>query len=122
MSVITATPAPSVGTPTANPHHANPMPMISDDRVHSMIAIRGFETLNKWKDCTSDDDDIRRKIPERMVYEHNRARAARSGFPSVLEVGRSPAFGLTDHEVAAIFGWTTGDYRMINPIARDPTR
>mmetsp|Transcript_839 Transcript_839/g.2332 ORF Transcript_839/g.2332 Transcript_839/m.2332 type:complete len:236 (-) Transcript_839:114-821(-) len=27
--------------------------------------------------------------------------------------------GLSDHETCALFGWTTGDYRFINPIARD---
>jgi len=51
-----------------------------------------------------------------MVYEHNRSRAASTGFPSRLIIGSN--LGLTDHETAAIFGWTTGDYRLVNPIAR----
>ena len=58
--------------------------------------------------------------PPRLVYEHNRSKAASKGFPSVLEVGTSR--GLTNHETAALFGWTTGDYRLLNPIARGQDR
>mmetsp|Transcript_12843 Transcript_12843/g.17194 ORF Transcript_12843/g.17194 Transcript_12843/m.17194 type:complete len:294 (+) Transcript_12843:114-995(+) len=72
--------------------------------------IEEFEKLNKWKGCLIDG------APERFVYAHNRARAAGSGFPTSLAMGLDQ--GLTEHEVAAIFGWSTGDYRMINPIAR----
>ncbi|CAB9504596.1 expressed unknown protein [Seminavis robusta] len=73
--------------------------------------IEAFESLNKWKNGATS-----LQIPPRMVYQHNRSKAASKGFPSVLEVGQSR--GLTDHEVAALYGWTTGDYRMVNPIAR----
>lgn len=88
-----------------------------------LVAVDGaviarFEALDKWKQCvtTQGENVDATKIPNRMVYQHNKSRAAGSGFPSALEVGHSR--GLTDHEAAAIFGWTTGDYRFINPIAR----
>lgn len=77
--------------------------------------IAGFEALDKWNHCITEKVD-RTKIPNRMVYQHNRSRAAGSGFPTVLEKGRQK--GLSDHEVAVLFGWTTGDYRFVNPIAR----
>lgn len=72
--------------------------------------LEGFEALNKWKSCE------REGVGECLVYKHNRTRAANEGFPSRLEVGN--AQGLTDQEVAAVLGWTTGDFRFINPIAR----
>lgn len=72
--------------------------------------LEGFESLDKWKRCE------REGVGECLVYKHNRTRAANEGFPSRLEVGK--AEGLTDHEVAAVLGWTTGDFRFINPIAR----
>ena len=53
----------------------------------------------------------------RLVYQHNRTRAAATGFPTRLAVGTK--LGLSEHETSALFGWTTGDYRLINPIARD---
>ena len=71
--------------------------------------IDAYETLNKWKGCARSD------APVRLVYKYNRSRAA-AGFPTRLEVGSN--LGLTDHETTAIFGWTTGDYRLLNPIAR----
>jgi hypothetical protein len=82
--------------------------------------IAGFESLNKWNHCITTMEERQSKIPKRMVYQHNRARAAGSGFPTVLEMGCQR--GLTDHKVAVLFGWTTGDYRFVNPIARgNPT-
>jgi len=69
-----------------------------------------YEQLDKWKGCTAPG------APVRLVYNHNRSRAAATGFPTRLQVGTN--LGLTDHETAAIFGWTTGDYRLLNPIAR----
>eukprot|EP00930_Biecheleria_cincta_P022262 TRINITY_DN16274_c0_g2_i1.p1 TRINITY_DN16274_c0_g2~~TRINITY_DN16274_c0_g2_i1.p1 ORF type:complete len:286 (-),score=64.61 TRINITY_DN16274_c0_g2_i1:295-1152(-) len=72
--------------------------------------LEGFEALDKWKRCE------REGVGECLVYKHNRTRAANEGFPSRLEVGK--AEGLTDHEVASVLGWTTGDFRFVNPIAR----
>lgn len=72
--------------------------------------IEGFEKLDKWKDCSVP------QVPQRLVYQHNRKRASNTGFPSRMQVGLD--LNLTEHEVAAIFGWTTGDYRFLNPIAR----
>jgi len=77
--------------------------------------------LDKWKtrvDAPPDggDSDGSGVLPSRLVYEHNRSRAAATGFPTRLAVGSK--LGLTDHETAAVFGWTTGDYRLINPVAR----
>ena len=34
-----------------------------------------------------------------------------------LQVGKQ-SLGLSEHQVAAVMGWTIGDYRLINPIAR----
>ncbi|KAL7553257.1 hypothetical protein ACHAWF_016565 [Thalassiosira exigua] len=72
--------------------------------------VDAYERLDKWKGCLVPG------APARMVYEHNRSRAAATGFPTRLKVGSD--YGLTDHETAAVFGWTTGDYRMVNPVAR----
>jgi hypothetical protein len=83
--------------------------------------IDGFERLDKWKGCQTVEEGSSTPSPKRLVFEHNRARAAATGFPTRLEVGQKQ-FGLTDHEVAAIFGWTTGDYRFVNPIARGQDR
>jgi len=80
--------------------------------------IDAYENLDKWKRCILDLDGTLEvaKLPVRLVYKHNRSRAAGTGFPTRLTVGRN--MGITDHETAAIFGWTTGDYRLLNPIAR----
>mmetsp|Transcript_29880 Transcript_29880/g.64709 ORF Transcript_29880/g.64709 Transcript_29880/m.64709 type:complete len:337 (+) Transcript_29880:352-1362(+) len=75
--------------------------------------IEAYEALDKWKGCARSD------APVRLVYKHNRSRAAGAGFPTRLTVGSN--LGLSDHETAAIFGWTTGDYRLLNPIARGST-
>lgn len=68
-----------------------------------------FEKLNKWKRCERD-------VGEFMVYQQHLQRAEYNGFPSSLEVGRG--MGLTAHQVAALMGWTTGDFRFVNPVAR----
>jgi hypothetical protein len=75
----------------------------------SKSIIDGFERLDKWKGCEIEGEGVPtpEPLPKRLVFEHNRARAAATGFPTRLQVGQ---YGLTDHEVAAIFGWTTGDY------------
>ena len=78
--------------------------------------IDAYERLDKWKRCVSDGSPGVAELPQRLVYKHNRSRAAGTGFPTRLAVGKKA--GLTDHETAAIFGWTTGDYRLLNPIAR----
>ena len=100
----------SIGSPTSNS-----ITTVSSDTVTNNplapFVIEGFEQLNKWKECLVDAT-----APKRMVFEHNRKRAAGNGFPSSIEIGDT--FGLTEHEVSALFGWTTGDYRFINPIAR----
>ena len=82
---------------------------VASDPLTPLI-IEAFEKLDKWKGCLLD------AAPSRMVFEHNRKRAAGNGFPSSIEIGKK--FGLTDHEISALFGWTTGDYRFLNPIAR----
>ena len=82
---------------------------VANDPLTPLI-IEAFEKLDKWKGCLLD------AAPSRMVFEHNRKRAAGNGFPSSIEIGKR--FGLTDHEISALFGWTTGDYRFLNPIAR----
>lgn len=79
--------------------------------------IEGFEKLDKWKECLLVASTSSATPPKRMVFEHNRKRAANNGFPSSIEIG-TKSYGLTVHEVAALFGWTTGDYRFLNPIAR----
>lgn len=76
--------------------------------------IEAYERLDKWKGCLLPSGAA--PPISRMVYKHNKSRAASTGFPSRLQVGTN--LGLSHHETAAIFGWTTGDYRMINPIAR----
>jgi len=79
--------------------------------------IDAYERLDKWKRCNVDDiPGSTTEVPSRLVYQHNRKRAAGTGFPTRLTTGNN--LGLTDHETAAIFGWTTGDYRLLNPIAR----
>jgi hypothetical protein len=78
------------------------------------VTIRGYERLDKWKGSPSPSTGG--AAISRLVYQHNRARAS-CGFPTRLAVGNK--FGLSDHETSALFGWTTGDYRLINPIARD---
>lgn len=85
--------------------------------INTPSIIERFQQLDKWKHPIQFDGgtDV---IPQRFVYQHNRLKAAASGFPSSLEIGLS-RLGLKDQEVAAIFGWTTGDYRFLNPIARD---
>lgn len=89
--------------------------------------IRGYEQLDKWKGCPSfptttgtggsTSATTCSKAVSRPVYQHNRARAAATGFPTRLAVGTK--LGLSEHETSSVFGWTTGDYRLINPIARD---
>eukprot|EP00568_Trieres_chinensis_P005693 CAMPEP_0183291192 /NCGR_PEP_ID=MMETSP0160_2-20130417/690_1 /TAXON_ID=2839 ORGANISM="Odontella Sinensis, Strain Grunow 1884" /NCGR_SAMPLE_ID=MMETSP0160_2 /ASSEMBLY_ACC=CAM_ASM_000250 /LENGTH=261 /DNA_ID=CAMNT_0025451957 /DNA_START=45 /DNA_END=830 /DNA_ORIENTATION=- len=81
----------------------SPVPLIGTSDPIGPSIIEAFETLDKWKGCRVDG------APKRMVYEHNRSRAAGSGFPSCMELGLSR--GLSEHEVASLFGWTTGDYR-----------
>eukprot|EP00435_Cladocopium_sp_Y103_P029520 s3656_g7.t1 len=71
---------------------------------------RGFEVLDKWKHGERD-------VGPCLVFEQNKSRAENTGFPSVMEVGKQ-SLGLSEHQVAAVLGWTTGDYRLINPIAR----
>eukprot|EP00413_Alexandrium_margalefii_P038317 CAMPEP_0204599340 /NCGR_PEP_ID=MMETSP0661-20131031/54769_1 /ASSEMBLY_ACC=CAM_ASM_000606 /TAXON_ID=109239 /ORGANISM="Alexandrium margalefi, Strain AMGDE01CS-322" /LENGTH=257 /DNA_ID=CAMNT_0051610055 /DNA_START=127 /DNA_END=900 /DNA_ORIENTATION=- len=71
--------------------------------------IKAFEQLNKWSRCDHD-------IGAFMVYGQHLQRAENTGFPSVLEFGKE--VGLTSHQVAALLGWTTGDFRFVNPIAR----
>eukprot|EP00928_Gymnodinium_smaydae_P023159 TRINITY_DN19221_c0_g1_i1.p1 TRINITY_DN19221_c0_g1~~TRINITY_DN19221_c0_g1_i1.p1 ORF type:complete len:293 (+),score=48.74 TRINITY_DN19221_c0_g1_i1:108-986(+) len=71
--------------------------------------IEGFEKLDKWHRCE-------KKVGKCEVYKHNLGRAKFSGFPSALE--NAQAAGLNEHEGAALFGWTTGDFRFLNPIAR----
>jgi len=78
--------------------------------------IEAFETLNKWKQRANNDDAANKTSLTRWVYQHNRTQAANKGFPSVLQVGLDG--GLSEHEIAALYGWTTGDYRLVNPIAR----
>lgn len=112
-SVTSTTTASSSSPPLALPI-INAPTIINDDAI-----IEGFESLDKWKKCITTDVVDQDKIPKRLVYKHNRARAAGSGFPTVLELGHK--VGLTDHEVASLFGWTTGDYRFVNPIARGAT-
>ncbi|CAE7253768.1 unnamed protein product [Symbiodinium microadriaticum] len=73
------------------------------------VNVRAFELLDKWKNCD-------RTVGQSLVYAQNKLRAENEGFPSIMEVGRG--MGLTQHEVAAVLGWTTGDFRLINPIAR----
>ncbi|CAE7235600.1 unnamed protein product [Symbiodinium natans] len=73
------------------------------------VNVRAFELLDKWKNCDS-------TVGKSLVYAQNKMRAENEGFPSIMEVGKS--MGLTQHEVAAVLGWTTGDFRLINPIAR----
>ncbi|CAK0848269.1 unnamed protein product [Prorocentrum cordatum] len=72
--------------------------------------LDGFERLDKWRHCEEEG------VGECRVFAHNLARARNSGFPSTLECGE--AAGLSPHEIAALFGWTTGDFRFLNPIAR----
>ena len=62
--------------------------------------MRGFELLDKWKHCARD-------VGACFVFEQNRSRAENQGFPTVMEVGKH--LGLTEQEVAAVMGWTTGD-------------
>lgn len=71
---------------------------------------RGFEVLDKWKHGERD-------VGPCLVFEQNKSRAENAGFPSVMEVGKQ-SLGLSEHQVAAVMGWTTGDYRLVNPIAR----
>ncbi|KAL3931054.1 MAG: hypothetical protein SGBAC_011485 [Bacillariaceae sp.] len=80
---------------------------------HHQSIVDAFESLNKWKTTVS---ETTKSIPSRLVFSHNKSKAAGKGFPTVLDTGRR--FGLTDHEIAALFGYTTGDYRFVNPIAR----
>ena len=89
--------------------------------------IRGYEQLDKWKGCPSfptttgtggsTSATTCSEAISRPVYQHNRARAAATGFPTRLAVGTK--LGLSEHETSSVFGWTTGDYRLINPIARE---
>jgi len=99
-------------------------PAIADAAIHSATAadldeqiIRKYEQLDKWKGCPPSLSANRGSPLSRLVYQHNRARAAATGFPTRLAIGTK--LGLSDHETCALFGWTTGDYRFINPIARD---
>lgn len=85
--------------------------------------IQAVESLNKWKECISEwivtsttTEPPSIVIPPRYVFAHNRTQAASKGFPSVLEKGQT--MGLTTHETVALYGWTTGDYRFLNPLAR----
>eukprot|EP00933_Yihiella_yeosuensis_P022482 TRINITY_DN17708_c0_g1_i1.p1 TRINITY_DN17708_c0_g1~~TRINITY_DN17708_c0_g1_i1.p1 ORF type:complete len:275 (-),score=61.08 TRINITY_DN17708_c0_g1_i1:376-1200(-) len=91
--------------------------VISDDVVTDAAGdmevtepdLQGFESLDKWKRCERDTEEF-------LVFQKHLARAKYNGFPSTLEFGKE--MGLTDHEVSAVFGWTTGDFRFVNPIAR----
>eukprot|EP00929_Paragymnodinium_shiwhaense_P027668 TRINITY_DN16194_c0_g1_i11.p1 TRINITY_DN16194_c0_g1~~TRINITY_DN16194_c0_g1_i11.p1 ORF type:complete len:295 (-),score=48.27 TRINITY_DN16194_c0_g1_i11:396-1280(-) len=74
------------------------------------VMSAAFERLDKWKRCE------RPGVGSCLVYDANLSRARFDGFPSALENGQQ--WGLTTHEVAAVFGWSTGDYRFVNPIAR----
>lgn len=91
-----------------------PTPTSSIADVHEQpldpATVEAYERLDKWKGC------LLPGAPSRNVYKYNRSRAASTGFPSKLQIGFN--LGLTDHETAAVFGWTTGDYRLVNPIAR----
>lgn len=80
--------------------------------------LDAYERLDKWKRCILDGAPgvDQAEKPSRLVYKHNRSRAAGTGFPTRLTVGKN--LGITEHETAAVFGWTTGDYRLLNPIAR----
>ncbi|CAJ1341970.1 unnamed protein product [Effrenium voratum] len=71
--------------------------------------VRAYEVLDKWKHCERD-------VGSCLVYEKNKSRAENEGFPTVMQVGKD--LGLSEQEVSAVLGWTTGDYRLINPIAR----
>mmetsp|Transcript_26357 Transcript_26357/g.83465 ORF Transcript_26357/g.83465 Transcript_26357/m.83465 type:complete len:256 (+) Transcript_26357:104-871(+) len=71
--------------------------------------VEGFERLDKWRMCERD-------VGAFFVCRENLTRAENTGFPSALEVGKSK--GLSPHEVAALMGWSTGDFRFVNPIAR----
>lgn len=55
--------------------------------------------------------------PPRYIYSYHLNRAANTRLPSVLTIGRD-TYHLTDHQIAAVFGWTTGEYRWVNPAAR----
>lgn len=101
--------AAATSPPSASPPGAVQKEQLEAQRLDPQT-IDAYESLNKWKGCTRSD------APVRLVYKHNRARAAATGFPTRLTTGTN--LGLSDHETSAIFGWTTGDYRLINPIAR----
>lgn len=74
--------------------------------------ITAFEALDKWTRVEGQEPGF----ASYFVYEKNLARAENNGFPSSL--ARGEALGLTRHEVAALFGWTTGDFRFVNAAAR----
>mmetsp|Transcript_37533 Transcript_37533/g.63926 ORF Transcript_37533/g.63926 Transcript_37533/m.63926 type:complete len:344 (+) Transcript_37533:200-1231(+) len=113
-----AAPSDSITAPSSTSTIMSEQPPELDDAT-----LTAYEQLDKWKECLLDNNlpnnvvrNSNKKPPSRRVYEHNRKRAAGTGFPTRLAVGRS--LGLTDHETASIFGWTTGDYRLLNPAAR----
>ena len=121
LALMTSTPASVECTGTSSTSDA---PAIADAAIHSAATadldeqvIRKYEQLDKWKGCPPSLSASRGSPLSRLVYQHNRARAAATGFPTRLAIGTK--LGLSDHETCALFGWTTGDYRFINPIARD---
>lgn len=109
LSLLIMSTAAAAASPSATDSTSHVAPEVQLDPQ----TIDAYEALDKWKGCTSSD------APVRLVYKHNRSRAAGAGFPTRLTIGSN--LGLSDHETAAIFGWTTGDYRLLNPIARGST-
>ena len=67
LSLSTMSSVASVGSGTA----------VANDPLTPLI-IEAFEKLDKWKGCLLD------AAPSRMVFEHNRKRAAGNGFPSSI--------------------------------------
>ena len=103
---------------TATAADASTSSSVREQQLQQLDAktIDAYEILDKWKRCNVDDiPGSTTEVPSRLVYQHNRKRAAGTGFPTRLTTGKN--LGLTDHETAAIFGWTTADYRLLNPIA-----
>lgn len=73
------------------------------------LVVEAFERLDKWRGCE-------RNIGQHLVCKENIKRAKYSGFPSSLELAEQA--GLTQQEAAALFGWSTGDFRFVNQVAR----
>ena len=104
MADLFTTTAPTLAPPTSvlPPPATTPPPL-------SPSILSAFEQLNKWQHVPN--------APPRFTFKHNLQRASSTRFPSVLDIARK-TYGLSDHEAAAVFEWTTGDYRLVNPIAR----